>query len=79
MLKVDHPFLENTSGEFFWCLHCEYVFPAAAWVENDWNCPRPGCDGDAFDAVPWSVDRWPEGEVKPEDVTMDGKFHSLYP
>ena len=51
--------------DWMWCLHCEHVSRREDWESNGLSCPRPGCDGGALDAIPWSEAReanpdWPE-------------------
>ncbi len=52
---VDHPFLES-KARAFWCLHCERVYSAVSWHDNDFDCPsNSGCGGDAL--VMWEFHR----------------------
>jgi hypothetical protein len=32
-------FCDLLSGPWGWCLHCERIYPATKWRDNDWFCP----------------------------------------
>lgn len=61
---VEHPFLKDHDSGAYWCLHCECVHSAAAWRENNFDCPTVGCDGDELDMNPFNRDFY-EGEYSP--------------
>lgn len=39
-----------------WCMRCERVHPAVEWVNGEWQCPNPACDGGADDMWQWTPD-----------------------
>ena len=79
MKSFEHPFYEETHGEFTWCLHCERASETEEWVNNEWECPHDGCNGSALDAFPWEADTWPRRQ-HPEypEVPQEGVYYPLY-
>ena len=59
--KYEHPFL-GTYGEFTWCLHCERVHNTQFCVQNGWDCPEEGCEGNFIDAYSWEPRELPRSE-----------------
>jgi len=33
------------AARYAWCVLCERVYPAIVWVDSEWQCPNPACDG----------------------------------
>jgi len=79
--------MTGREAEYFWCLHCEKVYPAVDWDEagemcfygKEWICPGDGCDGTTKDAHPWVLEDWPR-EHHPEypEVPEIGVYYPLY-
>ncbi len=64
-------------AKWVWCMHCGEAHRRLAWEENDLDCPTPGCDGMAFDAVPWAEVRKQNPDYP--QVPEEGVCYPMYP
>ena len=72
-----------SSGRWGWCLHCERIYPATKWRDNQWFCPGAECDGEPADAFPFPSTSGCENCLPPldrhPDQLIEGQHFPLWP